>query len=218
MLWPMSRMLMATLLLGLTLTRAASAQVFFAEDFSRGLSNGWQNTSFFKTPTEYQARRDGTNNYVEAVAVKSCSALSHKLDVAPPRKLILRWRWRISGVATNGSERELSRFDHAARVFLAFDTLLGPPRSLNYLWANVEPPGTFLQHPKSGRAELVVVESGAGKDGQWVAEERDVTADWRQAFPDRAMPRVIGIGLMTDGDSLGQTLIGDYADIRLTGE
>jgi hypothetical protein len=31
------------------------------------------------------------------------------------------------------------------------------------------------------------------------------------------MPKVVGLGLMTDGDSLGQTLRGDYADLQLFG-
>jgi len=121
-------------------------------------------------------------------------------------------------VATNGSERELSRFDHAARVFVAFDTLVGPPRTLNYLWANVEPPGTILEHPKSGRAQLIVVESGNGKAGRWLAEERDLTADWKRVFPDKMVPKVVGVGMMTDGDSLGQTLTGGYADLQLIGK
>jgi hypothetical protein len=214
----MSRMLMAAMFLLLTLARAPAASLLYAADFSRGITNGWQNVAFFKTPTDYQTRCDGTNFYLRAVADKSCSALSVKLDVAPPPKLRLRWRWRIAGVNTNGSERDLKKFDHAARVFVAFDTLIGPPRTLNYLWANVERPGTVLEHPKSGRAQLFVLESGNGRAGEWVAEERDVTADWQRVFPGKPMPRVDGLGVMTDGDSLGVKLTGDYADIELSGE
>jgi len=209
---------MAALFLSLTLERASADKILFAENFSHGLSNGWQNVAFFKTPTAYQVCRNGTNFYLHGVADKSCSALSLKLDLAPPQKLKLRWRWRIDGVATNGSERDLQKFDHAARVFLAFDTFIGPPRTLNYLWANVEPPGTVLEHPKSSRAQIFVLESGNGKAGHWLAEERDVTADWKQVFPDKPMPKVVGVGVMTDGDSLGLKLTGDYADIELIGE
>jgi len=214
----MSRMLMATLFLSLALGRAAADKVLFEEDFSQGLSNGWQNLAFFKKPTDYQVCHEGTNWYLRAMADKSCSACSRKLDLAPPARLRLRWRWRIASVAANGSERELSRFDHAARVIVAFDTFVGPPRTLNYLWANVEPVGTILQHPRSSRAELIVVESGNGKAGKWIAEERDVTADWEKAFPGKPMPKVVGVGVMTDGDSLGLKLTGDYAAIQLIGE
>jgi hypothetical protein len=214
----MTRTLVLLLFLSLAQARASAQKILFAEDFSHGLSNGWENVSFFKTPTDYHTRGEGTNFYVEAVADHGCSALSVKLDLPPPAKLILRWRWRIGGVPTNGSERELSRFDHAGRVFVAFDTFIGPPRTLNYLWGNVEPVGSILEHPKSGRAQLVIVESGNAKAGRWVREERDVTADWARAFPGRAMPKIVGLGVMTDGDSLGVKLRGDYADLELLAE
>jgi len=170
-------MVMTFLFLSLTLTPAMTDTVVFHEDFSCGLSNGWQNVAFFKKPTDYSVRPEGTNFYVLAVADRSCSALSHKLEVAPG-KLKLRWRWRIEGVVTNGSERELGKFDHAARVFVAFDSFFGPPYSLNYLWANMDPVGTVREHPKSSRAQLIMVESGNARAGEWITEERDVTADW----------------------------------------
>jgi len=214
----MKPILMVVLWLVLARDATATEKILFAENFSRGLSNGWQNVAFFKTPTDYSASRDGTNFYVRGVAEKTCSALSRKLDLAPPSKLRLRWRWKIDGVNTNGSERDLKKFDHAARVFVAFDTLIGPPRTLNYLWGDVEKPGTVLEHPKSGRAQIFVLESGDEKAGQWIAEERDVTADWKRVFPDKPMPKIVGLGVMTDSDSLGQKLTGNYADIALIGE
>ena len=106
----------------------------------------------------------------------------------------------------------------AARVFLAFDTFIGPPRTLNYFWGDAEKTGTVLAHPKSARAQIFVVESGNARAGEWISEERDVTADWQKVFPDRPMPEIVGLGLMTDSDSLGQKLSGDYAAIELIGE
>jgi hypothetical protein len=214
----MHRIFMAVLFLALALGRASAEKILFAENFSGGLSSGWQNVAFFKKLTDYAVIASGTNFFLQGTADKSCSALSMKLDLAPPAKLKLRWRWRIDGVNTNGSERDLKKFDHAARVFVAFDTLIGPPRTLNYLWANVEPPGTVLEHPKSGRTQLFVLESGNDNARQWISEERDVAADWKKVFPDKPMPKIVGLGVMTDSDSLGERLTGDYADIELTGE
>jgi len=209
---------MPLLFLALAVEPASADKVLFASDFSHGLAQGWQNVAFFKKLTDYEVRREGTNFYLLGVADKGCSALSLKLNLVPPHQLKLRWRWRIDSVVTNGSERELAKFDHAARVFVAFDTFIGPPRTLNYLWANVEPAGTILDHPKSSRAQLIVLESGNGKAGQWIAEERDVTADWQKVFPGQPLPKITGLGVMTDGDSLGAKLTGAYADIELIGE
>jgi hypothetical protein len=208
---------MAIIFLSLALERASADKILFVEDFSHGISNGWQNLAYFKTPTDYQVCRDGTNFYVRGVADKTCSGLSIKLDLPPPAKMTLRWRWKIDAVAAGGSERDLKKFDHAARIFVAFDTWVGPPRTLNYLWGNAEPAGAVLEHPKSSRAELFVVESGNARAGHWISEERDVTADWERAFPGKPMPKIVGLGVMTDSDSLGEKLTGCYADIELTG-
>ena len=204
--------------LGGGLCPAAGTNLLFAENFSHGLTNGWENKAFFKKLSVYTVEGAGTNAFVHGVAQYGCSALAHPLNLPPPAKLTLRWRWKITGVQTNGSERNLQQFDHAARVFVAFDTLIGPARTLNYLWGDAEPAGTVLAHPKSERAQLFVLESGNTRAGQWVSESRDLTADWKKVFPDRAMPKIIGIGLMTDSDSLGGTLEGDYADIELRAE
>ncbi len=216
----MKSFLAALLLLGMYMAAPvlAADTVLFSEDFSHDLSNGWKNVAIFKASTDYHVVRDGTNRWLRGVAVNACSALSHELSIKPQTRLILRWRWKIDGVATNGSERDLSKFDHAARVFVAFHTLIGPPMTLNYLWGNVEKPGTVLEHPKSGRARIFVLESGDAKAGQWISEKRDVTADWKRAFGDKAMPKIIGLGMMTDSDSLGGTLKACYADIQITGE
>jgi len=210
--------LAACLLAGGLTGPPAQGRILFAEDFSHGLTHGWENVAYFKPPTVYQVARDGTNCFLRGVADKTSSALSHKLALAPPEKLKLRWRWRIEGVNPNGSERDLKKFDHAARVFLAFDTFIGPPRTLIYLWGNAEKTGTVLAHPKSGRAQIFVIESGNARAGEWISEERDVAADWKQLFGEQPMSKLIGIGLMTDSDSLGQKLTGDYADLELTGE
>jgi hypothetical protein len=197
---------------------AAHGKLLFAETFAAPTLTGWENVALAKQPTSYTTKLDGTNHCLRAVALDSASAFSHHIDFAPPAKLKLRWRWRISGVATNGSERELKSFDHVARVFIAFDTLIGPPRTLNYLWANVEKPGTVLEHPRSSRAQMFILQSGNQRAGQWLLEERDVTADWKKAFPEKAIPKIVALGLMTDSDSLGGKLEADYADLELMAE
>ena len=214
----LKRILMAVVFFTLALGGAAAEPALFSENFSHGLAAGWENVAFFKKLTDYVVVATGTNFYLRGVADSSCSALSHKLDLAPPVKLKFRWRWKIDGVNTNGSERDLEKFDHAARVFVAFDTFIGPPRTLNYLWADVEPVGTVLEHPKSGRAQIFALESGNEKAGQWISEERDVAADWQKVFPGKPMPKIVGVGVMTDSDSLGGKLTGDYADIELIGQ
>jgi hypothetical protein len=70
----------------------------------------------------------------------------------------------------------------------------------------------------TGRAKIVCVESGNAKVGSWVAEERDVTADWCRAFSGKKMSDIVAVGVITDSDSLGTVLNGDYAKIQLIAE
>lgn len=213
----MNALAVLILLVGMNGASAAAEQVLFAADFTHGTESA-ENFSLFSKKTDYQIRREGTNLFLHAQAVDACSAYSFKLEVPPGSHLKLRWRWRIPAVSPRGNERDLDRFDHAARVFVVFGSFLPTSRSLNYVWANVEPVGEWLEHPKSSRAQLCMVESGNRRAGQWVSEERDLTADWARAFPDREMPRLTAIGLMTDSDSLGGTLTADYADVQLLTE
>jgi len=211
-------LLLLFLLLAARSGAAGNATVLFASDFSRGLTANWENMAFWGKKTGYTVVGTGTNAVLHAEAVNGCSALSAKLSITPSGRLKLHWRWHIDGIVTNGSERELPRFDHAARVFVAFDTFIGPPRTLNYVWANVEPIGILLDHPHSGRAKLFMVESGTARVGQWVEEDRDITDDWQRAFPGQHMSKLVGVGVMTDSDSLGGRVTGDYAGFRLTRE
>jgi hypothetical protein len=197
---------------------ARAEQILFASDFARSGTNGWRNVPLYKGLTDYSVHRDGTNFFMHAAASNSCSAFTMKLDLQPPQRVKLRWRWRIDSVNTNASDRELKTFDHAARVFVAFDTFIGPPRTLDYYWANVEPVGTMLEHPLTGRVKNFFIESGNAKAGQWITEERDITADWQRAFPGKDMPKIEAVGMLTDGDSLNIQISGDYADIQLIAE
>ena len=52
---------------------AAAEKRLFVEDFSRGITNGWENKSFFKTPTDYAVVREGTNSFVRGVATKTAT-------------------------------------------------------------------------------------------------------------------------------------------------
>jgi hypothetical protein len=205
------------LALGGTIQAGETNTVLFADHFQRGLAGRWvqQKFIFGLAPTHYAVVADGTNYCLRAAATNSNSALMVKLNLKPPAHLLVRWRWKIDRTPPGASDRVVKDYDHAARLIIAFDTFIGPPRSIDYLWANTEPVGTAMPHPLMGRAQMLVVESGNARAGEWVTEERDVTADWRRLFPGKAMPKIVGIGVLTDTDSTHTTVTADYAGIEL---
>lgn len=194
--------------------RGGTNHLLFSEDFKRGLAGRWEQLRFGKQ-TDYSICREDTTKCLKAVADKTCSALMTKVDIKPPESLIARWRWKIDRIPSNSTDHVASSFDHAARVIIAFDTFIGPPRTLNYVWANREKAGTAFSHPLTGRAQMLALESGEQRAGEWISEERDVTADWHQLFGDKAMPRIVAIGVITDSENTGTRVTGYYANIQL---
>src|SRR5450432_1992337 len=115
--------------------------VLFASHFERGLDGRWLPEKFIfgLTPTDYAVVADGTNYYLRAAATNSNSALMAKLNFKPLAHLFVSWRWKIDHTPPGASERTVLDYDHAARLIIAFDTFIGPPSSIDYLWANTEP-------------------------------------------------------------------------------
>ena len=209
---------MLVISLALSMSQAGETNtVLFASHFEQGLNGRWQQEKFIMglKPTDYTVVPDGTNHCLRASATNSNSALMTKLNLKPPAYLLLRWRWKIDHTPPGASDRVVHDYDHAARVIIAFDTFIGPPRSINYFWANTEPTGTAMPHPLMSRAQMLVLESGNGRAGQWISEERDVTADWHRLFPGKKMPKIVGIGVLTDTDSTHTQVTAHYADIEL---
>ncbi len=213
----MNRLLLLGALLAATVVTGQNIAPLFRECFAAPLSREWKPVKIGRL-TEYRVERDAETPCLLAVARGSASGLAHAITVAPADRLRLAWHWKIDRVPPNGSDKTLASFDHTARVFIGFKTFLGPPYSIHYVWANTEPVGVTFHHPMTGRARFIVLRSGNAEAGQWLAESRDIVADWRQLFPGKEMPRLEAIGVFTDTDGTGATVTGRYARIELRTE
>jgi hypothetical protein len=195
----------------------AGGKVEFKDDFEQGLRPFWQKVEF-EDETRHTIEKEGTNSFLKASAEKSASGLAVKFDGIAPRGTTMTWRWKIDRIPPGGSDDVKKTFDHTARMFVAFKTRIGPPRTINYVWANTVPNGQTFHHPSSGRSRFVVLQSGNEKAGQWLAERRDLAADWQQLFGGKDVPEIVGLGFMTDSDGTKSKVTGWYDDIRLERE
>ena len=189
----------------------------FAEHFDKPLGDRWKPVSFGDL-TDYQIVPDGTNTCLRASAKSSASALATKIDLKPAAAMSIRWRWKISACPTNGSEDNMATFDHTGRIFVAFDTFLGTPRTINYVWANTLKTNAVFDHPNSARSKFIVIESGNQKAGQWLPEERDLKKDWQTLFKEEKVPKIVGVGVFTDSDGTRTSVTGWYEDIVIEGQ
>ena len=148
---------------------------------------------------------------------------------------MLRWRWKVSNVFERGDAREKSGDDYPARIYVAFEfqpdkagfferakrkaveVVVGetlPGKALNYIWANTVPEGKIVPNPYTDQTMMVAVNSGPERVGEWVTVERDIMADYREAFGETPPP-VVGIAIMSDSDNTGESATAWYGDITL---
>ena len=214
----MRRLLVLALLTSALLAGVAGAgpQPLLVDDFEAGLSPGWQEKSF-KGRTDYRVIADSSGHVLQADSRGTASGLVRKLDLDPRDTPILSWRWKVAGTIARGDERTKAGDDYAARVYVIFPHWFFPKtRTLNYIWANHLPQGEFLPNAYTGNAMMIAVESGEAKRGEWVAEQRDIVADYRRAFGEDP-PRIGAIAIMTDTDNTGTQSTGWYDDLVLQG-
>ena len=59
---------------------------------------------------------------------------------------------------------------------------------------------------------MIVLQSGPDQVGRWVAEKRDIYADYKKAFGVEPT-RISGVAIMTDSDNTGESARAWYGDI-----
>ena len=188
----------------------------FRENFEQGLSSKWKPVEF-EGETKYTIEKEKANSVLRGTAESAATGLGVKFEGLEPKGASLSWRWKIDRIPQGGSDNKKSTFDHTARLFVAFKTRIGPPRTINYVWANAVPVGKTFHHPSSGRARFIVLNSGGEGTGKWYSFQRDLAKDWKVLFGNDDPPEIVGLGFMTDSDGTKTTVTGWYDDIELAG-
>ncbi len=201
------------------------------------LPEGWRPQVFARVDREtaYALVEDDGVVVVRADSDASASGLIRPVDVDLATHPILTWRWKVANVLAGGDVRRKQGDDYPARLYVAFAydperaSLLErmeyaalrlvygdypPVAALNYIWASNSPVGEIVPNPYSGRARMIVVESGDERVGSWREERRDLAADFAAAFGE-APPRVAAIAIMTDTDDTGESAVAWFGDIVL---
>lgn len=169
---------------------------------------------------------------VHIAADRSAGAIVHRFRAAPGATLA--WRWKIDHPVAKGDLGKRAGDDFAARVYVFFDVptkqlSLGqrmtlslarrmtgenlPAAAICYVWDNRHPVGTIAPNPFYAPVRTIVVESGDAKAGQWVAERRDVAADYRKAFG-REPPAVTGVAVAADTDNTRSQANAWFGDVQ----
>ncbi|MBI5014859.1 MAG: DUF3047 domain-containing protein [Deltaproteobacteria bacterium] len=187
------------------------------DDFERGLRPGWE-VKRFKGDTRYDVVAGDGGHVLRARSDAAASALIYRIRYDLDRFPVLSWRWKAENVIAAGDESRKSGDDYVARIYVVFPHWFFPKtRSINYIWANRLPRGHHVPNPFTANAVMIAVESGPENLGRWIAERRDVRADYRAVFGEDP-PEVGAVAFMTDTDNTGEAATAYYDDLRIEGE
>lgn len=162
------------------------------------------------------------------------------LPASPPASLRLSWRWRLDEGLTGTDLLTRKGDDSPLKVCVLFDMSLEklgliarnllrfaraasaeklPSATLCYVWDDKLGTETLLPNAYTDRVRLIVVTSGkTAALGQWVAQTRDVAADFRRAFGDESdrLPPVMAVLVGGDADNTGGDSLGYVDDLSFT--
>ena len=184
--------------------------------------------------THYQVKEWDGVVAIEAVAEKSMALLARPLDIDLIQTPVLCWLWRVDAPLLTADMNKKSGDDYAARVYVSFKlprqhislstriklglarTIYGdqiPDAAINYIWDNRHPTGTLQANAYTDRTQMLVLQTGAGQAGQWVAQRQDVLADARLAFG-QVDPEAVQLAIATDTDNTGESARAGFAQLH----
>ncbi len=192
-----------------------------------------------KPVTQFETTMLEGTRVLKVLADKSYGSVLHEVApvvLGPGSRL--RWRWRLEQPLLQSDLRRRDGDDSAIKVCALFDMAVGklgvleramlslarsrtsdpiPAATLCYVWDHLLPEGTALPNAFSARIKFVVMDSGETYLSQWRVHERDLAADFMQAFGRETddMPPLIGIAIGADSDNTKATSLAYVGDIAL---
>ncbi|MFO7569855.1 MAG: DUF3047 domain-containing protein [Smithellaceae bacterium] len=207
----------------------------FREDFET-LSD-WKPLTFPKIPRHsvYRIKKEEEKSILVAKANASASGLINTRSFNIYKTPIIQWRWKVSNIYAAGDEKKKSGDDYPLRIYVVFKynpdkagvfekaqyaaakLIYGeypPHSSLNYIWANKKYPEKILPNPFTAKAQMILLQKGPDRTGQWMDERVNALEDYRTAFGSDP-PIEASIAIMSDADNTGEKATGfvDFIEV-----
>jgi Protein of unknown function (DUF3047) len=193
-----------------------------------------------KVATKFSIAELGGARVLKVESDESYGNLVHSMHAQISETSTIAWRWRVDKLIEDADIKTRAGDDSAAKlcVFFAFDAgkltfgertklALGrsttgqevPTETLCYVWDNKLPIDTGLINAFTKRIRFIVLQSGAAKLGQWVAQRRDLAVDYQRMFGDESegkVPEVVGVAVSADSDNTHGHGLAYFGDITLS--
>lgn len=168
-------------------------------------------------PTDYYSvRSEDGRRFVHAqyAPPMKTAVLGYQIPEADRHPKKLRWTWRVETLPKGGDECASKREDSAAVVYVTWKRGLRY-YTLKYVWSGTGRKGAVCDSKRNPfvAQDTIIVESG-GPVGVWKSVEIDLAQHFRHHFenddPNAAVPDLVGLGLMSDGDQTNSESAADY--------
>jgi Protein of unknown function (DUF3047) len=179
--------------------------------------------------------RVGPEGSIEVVSDNSVSTIYKPLEVDIRERPLLRWRWRVDQAAPATDLSVKGEDDCSLAVYVGFpyqpgqasffermkrplvESFIGedaPGRVLRYVFCGRHGRGEVVESPYLGSAGFVrVLRPADSPTGQWLEEQVDLVADYRQAFGEEP-PNPTQIAIQADTDNTRSTSRALVADLE----
>lgn len=187
-----------------------------------GKASTWEHQSLpGKAPTKYVYELKDGRDTMAASSASSASLLRKRVHVPASELDRIRFSWKVPDLIADADLGQRDVADSPVRIALAFEgdrsrfsaknSLLSelahavtgepmPYATLIYVWCNTRTPGTVISSPRTDRIRKLVVESGGQNLNRWLDYERNIRADFENAFGE-APGALVGVAIMTDTDN-----------------
>lgn len=209
-------LLVAQLMIASTVL-AQDSKMKLLGDFKEGWEENWIERKFAGAPATFEVVTQDADSVLQVTTNRSGSALWYSLNIKPPERAKISWRWKIEYTLPDDTpERKKIGDDYVARVYLVFEPHLvnWRTRAICYVWAAKEPPGTIYRSPYTNSVGVIVVQSGKKNRGKWVLESRNITKDYIKVFG-KAPELLTAVAIMVDTDNTNKRALTFFDDIIL---
>lgn len=196
---------------------SGTAPILFSEVDEGRFPSGWR-THGSEGRAGYEVRREGARVYLHAESNGDAHPIGREIDPNPRRLPWLRILWRAMELPRGADERVKKTSDSGLGVYVAFDGLGFPPKTIKYVWSTTVPAGTTTDSPFSSRIKIVVLHSGQNGVGQWVEDTVNLHEDFRRLFREEEVPKVRALGILSSSQNTRSRAVGDYGGFAFLSE
>jgi Protein of unknown function (DUF3047) len=153
---------------------------------------------------------------MHADTVRNAGILTRNVAVPLTASTRLSWRWKIDRLPSKVSENNAERHDYFS-IAVKFEN----GKDLTYMWSAAMPEGTHFVCPLPGWNKIewhAVVRSGETDLGKWLAEERDILADYDRVIGGKAPGRIVQVWLISNSIIQQSEGHARFGDIMLTNQ